>query len=668
MLRKGYGYACLKGIDYLRSKANENDIIVFIDGDYSDYPEEIERAVEPIITSGADLVIGSRVMSNRQSGSMLFHQIAGNWLATLLIKFFLGIKFTDLGPFRAIKWKSLEQLKLIDTTYGWTVEMQVKAAKLKLKCTEVPVFTGNELALVKSLALLWPRIKYYLQFLRIFNSDHAKLMWEFTVIILYCFFLFFIILFSLGQLALLITFLRNKNKTSQITALKVWPKVTIQLPIYNERFVIERLLDSIASLNYPKDNLEIQVLDDSTDDTVSIAAAGISALRSAGFNIEHIRRTHREGFKAGALQMGLEQSSGEFLAIFDADFIPPADFLQRTLPHFTERTGMVQTRWGHINPKQSWLTRAQEIGLNSHFIIDQEGRNKSGYFISFNGTAGIWRKSCITDAGGWQSDTLTEDLDLSYRAQMLGWEFSYCPEIITPAELPHLLNGVRSQQFRWIKGGVETSKKLLFKLWRCNISLPVKLFATFHLLSNYVYVAILLTGILSVPAMFVKNMLPEYDLFFKWNAVFFIAFMINLTYCFTAVWMDKKEIRASLTEISKVFPIAMLISLGLSYNNTKAILYGLRGTKTPFIRTPKFNRMQAIEQYPEYKDSVRGQKDLPEFLLFIYFLLAVLAGIYFKDLAFLLYHLLFLSGFGLILYIAFNESESPVKDRVTVSA
>lgn len=486
-------------------------------------------------------------------------------------------------------------------------------------------------------------------------------MWEFSVIILYCFFFFFIILFSLGQLALLISFLRNRKTISQATQLKVWPKVTIQLPVYNERFVIGRLLDSVTSLNYPKDKLEIQVLDDSTDDTVTIVESRINTLRSAGFNIEHIRRSNRAGFKAGALQNGLEQSSGEFLAIFDADFIPNPDFLIETLPHFRDKTGMVQTRWGHINAQQSWLTRAQEIGLNSHFIIDQEGRNKSGYFISFNGTAGIWRKSCILDAGGWQSDTLTEDLDLSYRAQMRGWQFSYCPEIITPAELPHLLSAVRSQQFRWIKGGVETSKKLLLKLWRCNLSLSVKLFATFHLLSNYVYVSILLTGILSVPAMFVKNMLPEYDLFFKWNGAFFIVFLINFMYCFTAVWMDKKEMKASLTEISKVFPIAMLVSLGLSYHNTRAVLHGLRGRKTPFIRTPKFNSVQFPEQHHQYINRKEVSTDLPEILLFLYFLFAAFAGIYFKDFAFLLYHLFQLSGFGLILYMAFIESESPAK-------
>ena len=213
---------------------------------------------------------------------------------------------------------------------------------------------------------------------------------------------------------MLITFLLNRKKTTYVQQLEVFPQITIQLPIYNERFVIGRLMDSIAELNYPRNKLEIQVLDDSTDDTASIIRQRVKELCAEGLNIQHLRRLDRKGYKAGALQYGLDLASGEFLAIFDADFIPHPDFLLKTLPHFTnEKTGMVQTRWGHINAHQSWLTRAQEIGLNSHFIIDQEGRDKSGYFINFNGTAGIWRKSCIMEAGGWQSDTLTEDLDLS---------------------------------------------------------------------------------------------------------------------------------------------------------------------------------------------------------------------------------------------------------------
>jgi cellulose synthase/poly-beta-1,6-N-acetylglucosamine synthase-like glycosyltransferase len=308
------------------------------------------------------------------------------------------------------------------------------------------------------------------------------------IIIIYSFFFFFIILFSLGQLALLITFLTYRNKENHKITLNTYPNITIQLPIYNERYVIERLLDSISKLNYPKNKLEIQVLDDSDDDTSIIVEQKVKKLIALGFTIAQIKRKNRIGFKAGALQNGLIQAASEFIVIFDADFVPDPDFLINTLPYFSnDKIGMVQTRWGHINPRESWLTRAQEVGLNSHFIIDQDGRAKGDFFISFNGTAGVWRKACIEDAGGWEADTLTEDLDLSYRAQMKSWKFKYCPEIISPAELPNLLSALRSQQYRWIKGGVETSIKLIAKLWNCDLPLSIKLFGSLQLLNNYIY-------------------------------------------------------------------------------------------------------------------------------------------------------------------------------------
>ena len=318
----------------------------------------------------------------------------------------------------------------------------------------------------------------------------------------------------------------------------------------------------------------------------------------------------------------------------------------------------MQTRWGHINGDQSWLTQAQKLGLNGHFIIDQEGRDKSGLFINFNGTAGIWRKSCIIDAGGWQYDTLTEDLDLSYRAQMKGWKLCYCPDIITPAELPYLLNSLRTQQFRWIKGGIETSKKIVADLWRSKLSLTVKIFGSFHLLSYYVYLFILLSAILSVPAMFVKNLNTQFDLFFTLNTLFFSAFIINFSYCLTTVWIEKNTFRDALRELARVFPFAILISLGMSYHNSTAIFQGIIGKKTAFIRTPKFmsesERSAGSDQY-HIKNNLF--KELPEILLFFYFLFAVFAGVYFMDFGFLPYHVIMLSGFGLILYYAFHQSK-----------
>ena len=484
-------------------------------------------------------------------------------------------------------------------------------------------------------------------------------MWEVAVIILYSVSVLFVILFSVGQLALLLKFFKNRHKSHQQLKTQFIPDVTVQLPVYNERFVIERLLDAVTVLNYPKSKLEIQVLDDSTDDTVSICSNKIDQLKKAGFNIQHIRRTDRTGFKAGALQEGLTKSGGEFLAIFDADFIPEPDFLIKVLPFFfSPNIGLVQTRWGHINGDQSLLTQAQKLGLNGHFIIDQEGRDKSGLFINFNGTAGIWRKSCIIDAGGWQYDTLTEDLDLSYRAQMKGWKLCYCPDIITPAELPYLLNSLRTQQFRWIKGGIETSKKIVADLWRSKLSLTVKIFGSFHLLSYYVYLFILLSAILSVPAMFVKNLNTQFDLFFTLNTLFFSAFIINFSYCLTTVWIEKNTFRDTLKELARVFPFAILISLGMSYHNSTAIFQGIIGKKTAFIRTPKFmsesERSAGSDQY-HIKNNLF--KELPEILLFLYFLFAVFAGVYFMDFGFLPYHIIMLSGFGLILYYAFHQSK-----------
>lgn len=474
------------------------------------------------------------------------------------------------------------------------------------------------------------------------------------IVLLYYFFFFFIILFSIGQLALLITFLFNRKKENPHNKTFELPSLTIQLPIYNERFVIERLLDSIERLNYPKSRLEIQVLDDSTDDTKTIAANKVEELKNLGFNIQHIHRSNREGYKAGALQNGLINSSGEYLAIFDADFVPHPDFLINTLPYFTDKqTGMVQTRWGHLNAMQSLLTRAQATGLNNHFIIDQEGRNKGGYFINFNGTAGIWKKECIIDAGGWKSDTLTEDLDLSYRAQIKGWKFNYCSNIIIPAELPDRISAVRTQQFRWTKGGVETSKKLLGKLWKAELSLAVKLFGSFHLLNNYIYAFVLISALISVPLMFVKNTSTEFNQLFKWNTVIMTVMLINFLYCFTAIFVDKKKFMAALIEVITEFPLAMVLSLGMSYHNTRAILLGIKGKKTAFIRTPKVSDWGGSNPYLKRPAYIKYS---PEFLLFLYFLFAACAGIYFKDFGFLIYHILMLSGFGFVLWSAWSET------------
>src|SRR6187399_2100495 len=279
------------------------------------------------------------------------------------------------------------------------------------------------------------------------------------------------------------------------------PKVTVQLPIFNEVYVAERLIRSVSELDYPQELLQIQVLDDSTDETREITATCAEELRQRGFNVQRIHRTDRTGFKAGALAIGLEAAEGEFVCILDADFVPQKDLLKRTIHYFTDpKVGMIQTRWGHLNRGYSLLTRMQAIFLDGHLLLEQTARSRSGRFFNFNGTAGLWRRSCIADAGGWQHDTLTEDLDLSYRAQLNGWRFVFLPDLVTPAELPVDMNGFKSQQHRWTKGSIQTCRKLLPAVWKADLSLLVKLEATAHLTSNFAYLLLACLVVLLHPS------------------------------------------------------------------------------------------------------------------------------------------------------------------------
>ena len=303
--------------------------------------------------------------------------------------------------------------------------------------------------------------------------------------------------------------------------------MTVQLPVYNELYVVGRLIDAACAMIYPKDKLEIQVLDDSTDETVDIGGrARRERYRKLGFDIKHVRRTNREGFKAGALKEGLTDARGEFVAIFDADFVPRQDFLLKTIPHFATdpKIGMVQTRWEHINADYSLLTRTQAMALDGHFVIEQAVRNKVGFFINFNGTAGVWRKECIVDAGNWQADTLTEDLDLSYRAQLRGWKFKYLNNVTSPAELPSEINALKSQQFRWTKGAIETARKMLPFVWSSDLPLKIKVHATFHLTNNLVFPFIVLAGVLNVPLVFIKHA-GGHEAYFTFMSIFVFAFI-----------------------------------------------------------------------------------------------------------------------------------------------
>lgn len=392
-----------------------------------------------------------------------------------------------------------------------------------------------------------------------------------------------------------------------------WPQVTVQLPIYNERYVVERLIESVAALDYPPDRLHIQVLDDSTDVTRDIVAHLVATLQRSGIDIHHIRRTDRQGYKGGALAHGMQSVKGDFIAIFDADFLPPPEFLKRTLPYFDldADTGCVQTRWGHLNRENSWLTRTQANGIDGHFIIEQETKSQAGLFLNFNGTAGIWRRQCIQDAGGWHHDTLTEDLDLSYRAQLRGWKIRFLPHITTPAELPKHISAFKSQQFRWAKGSIQTAKKMLRYLWRSSQPLVVKIEGTIHLTHYAVHPLMLINLLLILPLLLSRNFL----LYFY--PVFALAAIGPMFMYLSA--MGERKVPFS----RRIFSLVMLVLLGmgLSLNNTRAVAEAFIGIQTPFRRTPKYNLRErtSAESYLDYLLPKDGS-------LWIEILVAVYAG------------------------------------------
>ncbi len=365
-----------------------------------------------------------------------------------------------------------------------------------------------------------------------------------------------------------------------------WPRVTVQLPLYNESLVAERLIDACARLDYPRDRLEIQILDDSTDETPRIAAARAAYWQRKGVDVVHVRRRQREGFKAGALANGLRLARGDYVAIFDADFVPRSGFLRRLLPAFSdERIGVVQARWGHLNADASLLTRIQSIGLDTHFAVEQRTRYVSDCFMNFNGTAGIWRRSCIEDAGGWQADTIAEDLDLSYRAQLAGWRFTFLDDVEVPAELPATMTGLRTQQFRWAKGSVETASKLLRPLWTSDESVRRKLQGTIHLTAHVVFPFVLLAALLHAPLLAAHNAGGGPGaVYFGWMSlglIGFAGFMLALT-------LAQRHLYVDWPYRLRLLPAFMAGTIGLSISNTRAVVEALVGKRTPFIRTPKF--------------------------------------------------------------------------------
>ena len=430
--------------------------------------------------------------------------------------------------------------------------------------------------------------------------------------------------------------------------------VTIQLPLYNELYVVERLINSVCEIDYPKDKLEIQVLDDSTDETSKIVADAVEQKKKLGFDIQHIRRGNREGFKAGALKEGLKIAKGEFIAIFDADFIPHKNFLKKTLSFFGDNVGMVQTRWEHLNSDYSILTKAQALALDGHFVIEQSVRNKAGFFINFNGTGGVWRKSCIVDAGNWHADTLTEDLDLSYRAQLNGWKFVFLKDFTSPAELPSEMSALKSQQFRWTKGAIETAKKILPLVWKSNVPLRVKLQSTFHLTNNLVFPFILLAAILNVPLIFIKNSGPH-EAYFAVMSLFVLAFVSS----FLFYLYSQKDIRTDWRKKIVLFPLFMAGSMGFAVNNSRAVFEGLMNRKSEFVRTPKFKVEGNKDSLKENKYLGKKKIDLMvmvEVIMAVYCLIGIVSSIYFLEIAALPFQLLFFTGFAFVSYTSIKHS------------
>lgn len=366
------------------------------------------------------------------------------------------------------------------------------------------------------------------------------------------------------------------------------PRVTVQLPMFNEGSVAQRIIDAACAIDYPADRLQVQVLDDSTDHSRVICAERVAYWRARGVDIELQHRVDRTGYKAGALAEGMKTATGELIAIFDADFVPPANFLKRTVHHFTDETvGMVQTRWSHLNRSDSLLTRGQAIFLDGHFVVEHTARNRSGAWINFNGTAGLWRAKTIDEAGGWQHDTLTEDVDLSYRAQLKGWKFAFLPWVTCPAELPPEINAFKSQQHRWTKGSIQTAIKLLPKLMRAKVPFKVKLEAFFHLTSPMVYLYISLFALLFYPAVYV-NLQPVVD--GHWGGVFLglslflLGTMSATAFYITSQRAQKRSGWATLLQV----PMLMSIGIGIALNNAVAVIEAIIGHDTPFIRTPKY--------------------------------------------------------------------------------
>jgi cellulose synthase/poly-beta-1,6-N-acetylglucosamine synthase-like glycosyltransferase len=479
--------------------------------------------------------------------------------------------------------------------------------------------------------------------------DHWNNLYRITafdvfILIPYLSILTILAIYGIHRYHLVYLYLKHKDKIAQPKAkLDCRPKVTIQLPIYNEMYVVERLVEAACNVRYPRELLEIQLLDDSTDGTVEIAAACVAKHKELGFNIHHLHRMNRHGFKAGALEHGLRSATGELIAIFDADFIPPPNFLEDVVDYFSDsQVGMVQARWGHINREYSLLTQVESVILDGHFVIEHGGRHLSGRFFNFNGTAGIWRRATIESAGGWQHDTLTEDTDLSYRAQIAGWKFLYLPHIVCPAELPVEMNSFKSQQARWAKGLIQTAIKLLPRIMRSPLPWKIKVEAFFHLTANISYPLMIVLSFLLLPAMIVRFNQGWFQMLYI-DLPLWLASTASVS---TFYLISQKELYPDWRMRLKYLPFLMSVGIGLSVSNSKAVMEALLGIKSSFKRTPKYRIESKKDRWVTKKYLRRtGVMPLFELSLGAYFALVVLYAFVNQNYPTIPFLMLFVVGF-----------------------
>lgn len=441
------------------------------------------------------------------------------------------------------------------------------------------------------------------------------------------------------------------------------PFVTVQLPLYNELFVVERLIDCIANFDYPKDRFEIHVLDDSTDETQDLVRRKVEAYKAKGFQIEQVRRKERKGYKAGALKDAMSVAKGEFIAIFDADFLPRPDFLRLTIPHFQNpEIGVVQTRWEHLNENYSLITQLQALQLNVHFTVEQRGRMAAGMLLQFNGTAGVWRRKAIEDAGGWEADTLTEDFDLSIRAQLKGWKIKFLENVGSPAELPIEMNALKSQQFRWMKGGAETAKKMMGTVWRSSLPGWKKFHATMHLLGSSIFPFVLLASISSVPLLYYLGDLIAMGFNKNTFAWFMIGFLSIITIYYVANLQSEAHKRdetfwQGLLRFGIQFPLFLSMSMGMALHNSWAVIQGYLGKKSAFVRTPKFNVLtKSTEKVKnKYIDRKLEWTTVGEGILALYFLGAIFLAFYVQNTTFIAFHAMLAFGYGSIFFFTLKH-------------